>query len=381
MKIKKYLNLFDRVKESSLQGRYITNKSIEKCLKKFSKAEISTIGFSVEKQPIYLVKYGSGAKRVLMWSQMHGNESTTTKALFDTFNFLESDLDESIKIKETCTLFFIPILNPDGAERYTRLNKNLVDLNRDAQDLSQPESRVLRKVFENLKPHFCFNLHGQRTIFGAGNANKPASMSFLSPSQDKDRSISSNRNIAMSIIIGINNVLQAIIPNQIGRYDDSFNLNCVGDTFQSLGVPTILFEAGHIQADYEREEIRKIVFAALIEGLYQIIGEKFNRDYKTYFKIPENKKTFFDVIIRNFNFERVEEENLDMGIQFEERLFNGQIIFIPIIKSISKLDRQYGHREINAKGNILKTGNNLPLEVGNEIDFVLIKNEKIALKP
>jgi hypothetical protein len=47
-------------------------------------------------------------------------------------------------------------------------------------------------------------------------------------------------------------VLQRYIPGQIGRFDDSFNLNC-GDTFQAMGVPTLLFEAGHFEGDYQRK--------------------------------------------------------------------------------------------------------------------------------
>jgi hypothetical protein len=57
---------------------------------------------------------------------------------------------------------------------------------------------------------------------------------------------------AIDLIAGINTVLQRYIPGQIG-IDDSFNLNCIGDTFQAMGVPTLLFEAGHFEGDYQRE--------------------------------------------------------------------------------------------------------------------------------
>jgi hypothetical protein len=40
------------------------------------------------------------------------------------------------------------MLNPDGADMYTRLNANEVDLNRDSQNLTQPESKVLREIFD-----------------------------------------------------------------------------------------------------------------------------------------------------------------------------------------------------------------------------------------
>jgi hypothetical protein len=56
---------------------------------------------------------------------------------------------------------------------------------------------------------------------------------------------------AIDLIANINTVLQRYIPGQIGRFDDSFNLNCIGDTFQAMGVPTLLFEAGHFEGDYQ----------------------------------------------------------------------------------------------------------------------------------
>ena len=62
----------------------------------------------------------------------------------------------------------------------------------------------------------------------------------------------------MEVIAVMNDALQNIIPNQVGVYDDAFNLNCVGDTFQSENVPTILFEAGHYANDYAREKTRSL---------------------------------------------------------------------------------------------------------------------------
>ncbi|MGB5418224.1 M14 family zinc carboxypeptidase, partial [Algibacter sp.] len=236
--------LFLKHKEPHLSHRYITNKNIEPLLNKLPDfVQVETIGKSVLQNPIYGLKIGHGDKRILMWSQMHGNESTTTKAIFDLLNAL---LDKDSKldyILEACSLYIIPILNPDGALAYTRINANEVDLNRDAQNLSQPESVVLGNIFEAFKPHFCYNLHGQRTIFSAGSTNNSATVSFLAPAQDAACTVTPNRKVAMEVIGVMNKALQAVIPNQVGVYDDAFNLNCVGDTFQNENVPTILFEA------------------------------------------------------------------------------------------------------------------------------------------
>ena len=117
------------------------------------------------------IVWDKGPKKVLIWSQMHGNESTTTRALLDLFDHLHSI--SGAKLLKGLTLLIIPQLNPDGSSAYTRLNTNNVDLNRDALDLSQPESIALNEVFKSFSPDFCFNLHGQRSIFAAGKGVNP----------------------------------------------------------------------------------------------------------------------------------------------------------------------------------------------------------------
>ena len=182
------IQLFSEIKQQQLFGRYVTNKHIEPILETLSNVfEVSTIGNSVNKKPIYAVKIGTGSKKIFMWSQMHGNESTTTKALFDLFNFLKQDSEEANKIKKEFTLLCIPILNPDGAEVYTRVNATEIDLNRDSVNLSQPESQLLREMFDDFNPNYCFNLHDQRTIFAAGNTKNPATVSFLAPAYNEAR--------------------------------------------------------------------------------------------------------------------------------------------------------------------------------------------------
>ncbi|MFC0605729.1 M14 family metallopeptidase [Winogradskyella pulchriflava] len=381
MKLEHLNSLYSLVKSSSLYGRYITNSDIEKCLEKFPQSIVSVIGKSVENRPIYSVEFGAGPNKVLLWSQMHGNESTTTKALFDCFNLFLTNNDIPNSILEACTLMVIPILNPDGAERYTRVNANDVDLNRDAQHLSQPESKVLRSVFDSFKPDYCFNLHGQRTIYNVGESNVSSTLSFLSPSQDNERSLTANRKAAMHIISKINDALQVEIPNGIARYDDGFNLNCVGDTFQNLGVATLLYEAGHLPNDYNREEVRRLMFSAILTGLYAISKGVDESDYQNYFSIPENDKRFYDIIIRNAKLDEAIDDNVNIAILYREELINGKVAFIPVIESISDLKNHFGHKEIDAKGGIVKSVENSVLKTTYEIDFVLVNNEKIALKP
>ena len=381
MKLAHLNSIYSLFKTPELFGRYLTNFQIEKGLSKFPKSIISIIGYSVEDRPIYNLKFGHVPIKILLWSQMHGNESTTTKALFDCFNLFETNNFIPNSILNACTLCVIPILNPDGAERYTRINANEIDLNRDAQDLSQPESKILRDIYNSFQPDYCFNLHGQRSIFGVNDSGISATLSFLSPSQDEECSLTPNRKVAMAVIAEVNNLLQEEIPNSIGRYNDGFNLDCVGDTFQNFGVPTLLYEAGHYSNDYNREDVRRFMFIAIIKGLDIISKGVDGSNYKDYFKIPKNSKSFYDIIIRNAKVFNSDFELTDIAVQYKEVLKANRIEFRPFIEAISKLDKSYGHKEIDAKGGLVRNIENLELKVGYENDFVLVNNKKISLKP
>lgn len=340
-------------KLNEVQGRYVTNEHIAGFLKRLdSSFNLQIIGRSVDDKPIYEVTIGTGKIKIFMWSQMHGNESTTTKAVLDVLNFFHQEKDKSEKILTSCTFKIIPILNPDGAEAYTRVNANGIDLNRDAQDLSQPESRILKCVYDKFKPDYCFNLHDQRTIFNVGATNKPATVSFLAPAFDMERSNSKSRELSMLLIAAMNNKLQNLIKGQVGRYDDSFNPNCVGDAFQMKNTPTILFESGHYPLDYQREKTRELIYTALMTAIDTIINGSANAyTVDDYLAIPENNKMFFDVLIKNTHKINTSlDENNCIGVLYKEVLEKGEITFKPTIeKQGIAIGECFGHKTIDCE--------------------------------
>ncbi|MUP45801.1 DUF2817 domain-containing protein [Gramella sp. BOM4] len=368
------------IKFREITGRYVTNDHLEIFIERFKgELEIEEIGKSVEGRSIKRFKIGTGKIPVLMWSQMHGNETTTTKALFDLVNtfIIESKNPVIAKILSECTLYIIPILNPDGAFYYTRLNANSIDLNRDLQDLSQPESRLLKQQYTAVEPAFCLNLHDQRTIFSAGDQAKPATLSFLTPSKDEERNIDEFRMKSMGLIAGMAADLKDQLPGQIGRYDDGFNINCAGDTFQALKTPTILFEAGHYPGDYEREETRKYVCRAYVSCLHQIASRSdIKEGNEDYFKIPENQKLFRDVIVRNT---RHENKVVDVALQFKEEIEDGKLVFNAILDEIGPNLKLFAHREIDARGEemILPGGKKLTENV--VVNKIILKTAEFSL--
>ena len=332
--------LFNEFKEETLFGKWITFKDIKPLILKQNTLQIEQLGASEKNVPIFKLKLGSGKKKILIWSQMHGNESTGTKALFDLLNVFKNASSNFIKtILDSCTIQIIPMLNPDGALAYTRVNANNIDLNRDAVALEAKESKLLRSVLDDFNPEFCFNLHDQRTIFGVEGANNPASISFLAPSEEETRAITTGRKQTMNVIIAMNQLLQQVIPNHIGRYTDEFYPTATGDNFQKLGHNTILIEAGHYPNDYNREEVRKFNFYALIQGIYHIAKATSFDVYKPYFEIPNNQKNFFDVIHRYNN-------NEDIAYQYQDKIVDGNLI--SELKQVYKgdLSNKLSHFEI-----------------------------------
>jgi hypothetical protein len=373
--------LFKQFKEESIGGRYLTLESIEPLLLKLNTDnQLKIIGKSVLEKPIYQYQIGRGETKIFLWSQMHGNESTTTKALFDFLNVVNSDSEFANQLLNAFTFCCIPILNPDGAKLYTRENANNIDLNRDSQNLTQPESNVLRNAFEAFKPHYCYNLHDQRTIFGVGDSGKPATLSFLAPAYNEAREINDSRLKAINLIAGINEVLQYYIPGQIGRFDDSFNINCIGDTFQYLGVPTILFEAGHFQNDYQREETRKYVFMALISGFTLLCeNDIVSNGINKYLNISQNKAIFYDLMYKNvkINYDGIEIIT-NFASQYKEELVDDQICFNAYIIQVGDLENHFGHLVYDAKealysdvfGNFPKVNQRANFYLDNTVEFV-----------
>ena len=78
--------------------RYFPPSYLEEQLKNFnSNVKRTVLGRSVNGLPVYQLQIGNGDQNILMWSQMHGNETTTTIALLDFINALEVELGKKAK--------------------------------------------------------------------------------------------------------------------------------------------------------------------------------------------------------------------------------------------------------------------------------------------
>ena len=348
---------------------------------------VEKAGQSVEGRDIYLLSIGSGKSKVFLWSQMHGDEPTATMAMFDVFNFFHTNdgLDDIKKtILDNLTIYFIPMVNPDGAEVYQRRTNYEIDINRDVNRQQTPEGVILRKTFERLKPEFGFNLHDQSTRYSVGNTFKSAAISFLAPSLDHERSVDSVRENSMKLIGELYRTLNNFVPGHIAKYGDDYEPRAFGDNFQKWGTSTVLIETGGWKGDTEKQFLRKLNFITFISAFYGIASKAYKHEStKLYDQIPKNEEYIFDLILRNLKYKKDDKEILiDVGINRTENNYNGakEFYYTSSIDDLGDLSVFFGYEDIDLDGYELYHGKTYPNQFSsineiNKLDFTKLYKE------
>lgn len=354
---------YSSYQEKSLSTRRFKHTDIQPLIEGFKKEPgfvVKKLGTSIEGRSISMISLGTGKTAVLLWSQMHGDESTATMAIFDLLNYFKTNKDLLTKIN----LHFIPMLNPDGAEQFNRRNAIGIDLNRDAVRLQSPESRILKAARDSLNADFGFNLHDQSKYYNAENTEKPATISLLAPAYNQEKSINEVRGNAMKVIVEINKVVQQYAPGQTGRYDDEFEPRAFGDNIQKWGTSAILIESGGYANDPEKQFIRQLNYVAILSALQSIATESYKTTkVEDYEKIPKNDRKLFDLKITDLTFPYLGKNyTVDLGIVHNERSNNKQTEFYYMgqLTDIGDLSNFYGYETLDAQGLLYKTGQTYP---------------------
>lgn len=323
-----------KYKETSITHRQFKHSQIESIVRQLpAPFRVEQAGASIEGRNIYKVSIGSGSTTVLLWSQMHGDESTATMALMDMFRFFQaSDQFDPLRrqLLRELTLVFLPMLNPDGAERFTRRNALGVDLNRDALRLQSPEAQILKRIRDELEADWGFNLHDQSRYYAAGRRPNTATISFLAPAYNYEKDINPIRNRAMQLIGLMNETLQQYIPGKVARYNDDFEPRAFGDNIQKWGTSTILIESGGLKGDPEKQEIRRLNFLVLLSALEVIAARRYETvDRSIYESLPFNDSgAFLDLVLREVEIERNGKwYTVDIGIRREETMIDGESVY------------------------------------------------------
>jgi len=315
------------------------------------------LGKSIQGRAISLVTFGRGEKRILLWSQMHGDESTATLALMDIFNMLLEDQGKDAwiaELLEQTTVSVIPMLNPDGAEHHHRHTAVLIDMNRDARELATPEARILREIQRQIKPAFGFNLHDQG-LASVGTTPKVAALSLLAPALDEKCSTPPVRLRAMRIGALITRTLSQFIGGHISTYDDAYEPRAFGDGMQSWGTSTLLIESGHWPGDPEKLFIRKLNYVALLTAIRAIgNGSYQDTEMDWYRQLLPNGKMMYDLILRGIELHNGPADwsaRVDIGLMYDPPHFkrgDGEITVT--LKEVGDLSLHGALENIDASG-------------------------------
>ena len=257
------------------------------------------VGRSAEGRPLQLVRYGTGGTTVLLWSQMHGDESTATMALADLLHYLSTPDDRARRWADALTILLIPMLNPDGAERFRRHNVFGIDINRDARSLSTPEARTLKAVHDRFRPAFGFNLHDQNPRTRVGNSARLAAISLLAPAADEPDTDPAVAARAKHLAATLAGAATTLLPGHVTRYDDSYNPRAFGDLVQQWGTSTVLIESGGWRDDPEKQVLRRANFMLLARAFDALSdGSYLEAPIARYTSLPENGRAVRDVLVR-----------------------------------------------------------------------------------
>ncbi|WP_202842327.1 M14 family zinc carboxypeptidase [Luteimonas saliphila] len=309
------------------------------------------IGRGAEGRPLQHVSWGRGDTRVLLWSQMHGDESTASMAIADLFRLLGEHPRHPLvqRLRRGTTLHLLPIVNPDGAARFQRRNAQGIDINRDARALASPEGRALHDLRERLEPHFGFNLHDQDVGTRVGDSSRGTAIALLAPPYNVAREVDDSRARAIEVSVAIRAVLEPYIAGYIARWDDTFNPRAFGDLTAQAGVSTILIESGGIEGDLQKQRLRKLNFLALAGALDAIAtGTHAGLPRAAYEQLPENGRDWADLRIAGGTLALPGKApaRVDLLVEFEDALLErgGMIL------EIGDLADSQARRTIDASG-------------------------------
>ena len=334
---------------------------------------VAEVGRSVEGRSIRAVTLGPGPVSVLLWSQMHGDESTASTSLADIVHWWAASPEGDPlrrRLADRLTITMIPMLNPDGAERFMRHNALGVDVNRDARRLATPEGRILEAVRDSLGADFGFNLHDQGAR-AAGPDGQLVAIALLAPAADEERSWGPVRQRARRLAGVITAALQEEIPGRIARYDDAFTPRAFGDNMQRWGTSTVLIESGALPDDPQKQELRRLNVLAILAALESIAdGSLETASSASYDDLPMNVDIDSDVLLIGGQvvMESGDAYPLDIAIDYDDAVARtgpryGEIGDLAGVRAVETVDVTglYLHPELD--GGILRRGDEVHLSV------------------
>jgi len=297
------ITLHDDVRVPGLDDRRFDHETYWRTVSPYLNGTITSrvAGESAEGRAIRHITFGSGPTTVLLWSQMHGNESTASMTLADVIRFFHDSPEHPLarRIAQGATIHMIPMLNPDGADRFQRRNAQGIDVNRDARRLQTPEGRLLKAVRDEVDPDFGFNLHDQSAAVRVGDSDRGVAIALLAPAFNAARDVDDKRRRALQVSSLLIEAMDPLVGDHIAKYDDTFNPRAFGDLMGAWGASTILIESGAWPDDPQKQFLRKTNFVGILMALDAIATGRYREyDPGVYERLEYNGRRVTDLLIR-----------------------------------------------------------------------------------
>lgn len=228
---------------------------------------VETFGQSVKGRDLNLVRFGNNPDNptILFLTQQHGNEALGTEGALNVIQKLSSNSKEVRELAENVNVIFIPRLNVDGAEgdvnfdisnyagggQATRYNANEVDLNRDHDTLSQPETRALHEnVLQEYDVDYLIDFHHQGTQSAVNDEYVSGSILYPTNPGVEDNVVNMSKQLGAVVY----DAIEAKGYGTLGKYSGgTANTIARNKLAYDYDIATLLFEVRGM-TDHERED-------------------------------------------------------------------------------------------------------------------------------
>lgn len=264
--------------------------------------ETGQCGHSDEGRVLRTLRLGTGKRRILVWARQHGDEPDCTAALMAVLHFLfqQPDSPESKLIRERLDILVMPMVNPDGVQRFTRRNAQGIDINRDAAAGATPEGRALLHLKDTFAPEVCLNLHDMNSR-KTNEQGHPVAIAFQACPFAKEQNDNELRLRAKKICSIMADTAREFAGPNIARYTADYMPRAFGDNMMRWDVVSVLLEAGGHDPEQGGDDFVRTLFAVcLMRALVALANhEDINSGAGDYEAIPfDSGARLVDVVMQ-----------------------------------------------------------------------------------
>lgn len=154
---------FQPGKQPGVTYTYLKADEILRALSQNESAKVFAQTDSAAPQPLYRVDYATSGKgrcqerplRILVTAGIHGNEPVGVVTAFDLMKLLKYSKTD---INANWTI--LPLLNPEGLAKRTRMMHDQSNLNRAFEDLNKPVPLAIARTLNDTQYDLSIDLHG-----------------------------------------------------------------------------------------------------------------------------------------------------------------------------------------------------------------------------